>query len=302
MNITCLISVYAKANPAHLSEALESIYGQTRKPDEIVLIEDGPLTDELYERINAFDVDPLVVELTAEDDAESIQEALELAQRDARREGDAAAPKLIIGRFATNVLLGRALAAGVHLSSGPLIARMDADDISYSHRFATQLEYLESHEDVDVLGSAIEEFDEEGNVRIKRIPTGESLYAYAKYRCPVNHMTVMMRKEAVLAAGNYHHYPGLEDYELWSRALAKGVAFDNLEEPLVRARLGTNFYDRRGGADYGKRYMALRRQQRKDGLLSASEYLKARIATAIMVYSPAGLRRFIYTILRRERS
>lgn len=299
MGISCLISVYARADPAHFAEALGSIYAQTRLPEEIVLIEDGCLTPELDAAIAALDDAPIVIELDAADDAEAIaskRTAAIAAAPPTHHDG----PTLVIGCFAENVLLGRALAAGMHLCTEPYVARMDADDIAYPERFEVQAAYLEAHPSVDVLGSAIEEFDGASMTRIKRIPGGAALRAYAKYRCPVNHMTVMMRRDAVLSAGNYRHYPGLEDYELWSRALAAGLVFDNLQQPLVHARVDAAFYDRRGGADYGKRYMELRRQQRRDGLLSAPEYAKARLATAIMVYSPASLRKAIYRFLRRD--
>ena len=298
MDISCLISVYEKADPTQLREALASVYEQTLLPNEVVLIEDGPLTSELDAVIAGLSDDPLVIDLAIEDDEETIRAKLSHARSTSQAEQSK--PQLIIGRFAENVLLGRALAAGVHLCAGPYIARMDADDIAYPDRFEVQVKYLEEHPQVDVLGGAIEEFNDEGLRRIKSIPSGDALLSYAKYRCPVNHMTVMMKKDAVLTAGNYHHYPGLEDYELWSRALGAGIVFDNMARPLVHARIDTKFYDRRGGTDYGKRYMELRRQQRRDGLLSRSEYLKAKMATAVMVYAPSGLRKIIYKIIRRE--
>lgn len=296
MAVSCLISVYGKANPAHFRAALQSIYAQTVLPEEMVLIEDGPLTPELDAAIAELDDNPFVVELDPSDDGPTIHEKLRQARIG---RGSLKHPTLIIGRFAENVLLGRALAAGVHLCTGPYIARMDADDIAYPERFSIQSDFLDAHPDVDVLGAAIEEFNNEGLRRIKRIPSGDDLLEYAKYRCPVNHMTVMMRKDAVLKAGNYRHYPGLEDYELWSRALGCGVGFDNIPEPLVHARVDSNFYDRRGGADYGKRYMDLRRKQRRTGLLTGPEYFKAKVATAVMVYAPSGLRKVIYKIIRR---
>ena len=75
----------------------------------------------------------------------------------------------------------------------------------------------------------------------------EDILPYARYRNPLNHMTVMFRKQDVLNAGNYRHFPYLEDYDLWSRMLAKGCAFYNLPEILVKARTSEALYERRGG-------------------------------------------------------
>ncbi len=296
MGISVLISVYSGANPAHLRIALDSIVGQTLLPDEIVLMQDGPLTPEQEEVVAGYGESPCVVDLSVDEDAASIA-----SRRDrALAPGSPASPQLVIGRFAQNVQLGRALAAGVALCRNPYIARMDADDIAVPDRLAKELAFMEAHPDVSVLGGAIEEFDGDVTKGTKTIPGGDDLRSYAKFRCPVNHMTVMMRRADILAAGNYHHFPGLEDYELWSRVLAQGFVLDNIPDVLVRARCDSGFYDRRGGDDYGRRYLALRRMQREWGLLNPAEYLQACAATAAMVYAPRSLRKAFYKILRRR--
>ena len=128
MAISVLMSVYKKEKPDYLKLALESIYtGQTRKPDEIVLVEDGPLTEDLYQVIEDF---------------------------------KGQCPVLITFQFQENQQLGRALAKGVKLCNNELIARMDTDDIAISSRLAIQEEYMNTHPDIDVCGGWIEEFDD----------------------------------------------------------------------------------------------------------------------------------------------
>ncbi len=302
MGISVLISVYGGANAEHLGVALESIAAQTLPADEVVLMEDGPLGTAHRDVIDAYaDERTLVIALEPGDDRPSIEGKRAAAAASAGCGGDAgSAPRLVIGRFSENVQLGRALAAGVILCSCPLIARMDADDVALPERLATEAAFLREHPEVSVLGGAIEEFDGDVVKGTKTIPGGEALRAYAKFRCPVNHMTVMMRREAILGAGNYRHFPGLEDYELWSRVLAAGYVLDNVPDVLVRARCDSGFYDRRGGDDYGHRYLELRRMQREWGLLSRREHLKACAATAAMVYAPRSLRKLFYKILRRK--
>lgn len=275
---------------------------QTLPADEVVLIEDGPLSKAHRLVIDSFADDrTVVIPLSCDDDRAAVEEKRASAGVPQAPPLASECPsRLVIGRFPENVQLGRALAAGVVLCSNPLIARMDADDIALPERLAVEVAFLGDHPEVSVLGGAIEEFDGDVIKGTKTIPGGDALREYAKFRCPVNHMTVMMRREDILEAGNYRHFPGLEDYELWSRVLARGYVFDNIPEVLVRARCDSGFYDRRGGDDYGHRYLELRRMQRDSGLLGRGEYVKACAATMAMVYAPRSLRKVFYKILRRR--
>ena len=49
-----LMSLYIKEKPAYLTLAVDSMLNQTVKPDEIVIVEDGPLTDELYGVLDSY--------------------------------------------------------------------------------------------------------------------------------------------------------------------------------------------------------------------------------------------------------
>ena len=269
--ISVLLSVYEKENPIFFSEALDSIYtNQTRKPDEVVLVEDGPLTKELYDAIDAF---------------------------------EKRCPCLVVHRFEKNQQLGRALAKGVEICSGDLIARMDTDDVALENRLEEQEAYMLAHPEVDVCGGWIEEFDtnDETFRQIKKMPEHhEDIYQYAKYRNPVNHMTVMLRKDAVLAVGNYEHFPLLEDYKLWMKLLAHGSKFYNVPKVLVRMRSGNNVYSRRGGLEYTKRYMGLRKYQKSLGLLHGFEYPKVIVLTLGMTASGSFLRKIFYRKVLRK--
>lgn len=266
MGISVLMSVYEKEKPAYLQEALTSLEEQTKKPEEIVLVEDGPLPKEL----------------------EAVVQVFEKTEDSIRR-------KVI--RLPENILLGRALAEGMKACSEELVARMDSDDIAVPERFELQFEYMKNHPKTAVLGGLIEEFDTADPTcrRVKHMPIAwEELRSYSRYRNPVNHMTVMFRKSAVEAAGGYRHFPYLEDYDLWTRMLAGGERFANLDTVLVRARTEKSFYGRRGGFAYFQRYRKLRVQQRKLGLLSPGEYGKAVLLTAGMTLAPSSLRSLFY--------
>ena len=267
MGISVLMSVYKKENPKYFKIALDSIVNQTLKPDEIVLIKDGPLTAELEKVI------------------EEVQY-----------------PGLRTYQFEENVQLGRALKKGVELCEHEFIARMDTDDVSYPDRLQKQYDYMISHERVAALGGFMEEFcDDDSIIDVKTMPVGAAATrSYARFRNPLNHMTVMFRKEAILEAGNYRHYPFLEDYDLWSRVLAFGYQLDNLPEVLAKARVGKELYGRRGGFGYCKRYLQLRKEQRKLGVTNNLEYLIACAITVAMTILPSGARKQIYQKVLRK--
>lgn len=269
MGFSVLMSVYCKEKPEYLKQAFESLLSQTLLPDEVVLIKDGPLP-----------------------------EALEAVVADYKERF----ARMVVFAFEENVQLGRALAKGVDLCSQELIARMDTDDIALPERFAHQYEFMRQHPEVSVVGGWMEEFnDEETYQSVKRMPErNEEIRRYGRYRNPVNHMTVMMRKDDVLRAGNYQHFPNLEDYELWSRMLADGMVFYNLPEVLVRMRNNSDVYERRGGIAYARNYFALRREQRAIGRLTRGEYLVSLCLTFGITLQPGFLRKLIYRRLLRK--
>lgn len=270
MGFSVLMSVYEKEKPEYLKEALLSVVNQTMQPDEIVLIEDGRLTDDLYRVIEEI----------------RMQHPILKPYSSQQNEG-----------------LGLALAKGVTLCKNELVARMDTDDIASENRFEQQYTYMMEHKEVAALGGFMEEFSEEEKDyhKIKRMPLAMSdIRSYARYRNPLNHMTVMFRKSAVLAAGGYRHFPYMEDYDLWIRMLARGACFHNLDTVLVKARCNNDIYERRGGISYCKQYLKLRKQQYDLKLLNFFEYQVAKLLTVCMTVQPKGLRKAVYRkVLRR---
>ena len=128
MKFSVLMSVYHKEDPRFLKEAIDSVINQSVKPAEIVIMEDGPLTEGLYDVLDNF-----------------------------------AQNHNIIKRYPLkrNVGLGLALRRGVELCEYEWIARMDTDDISVPERFERQVSYIQAHPDVTLLGSNIEEYGED---------------------------------------------------------------------------------------------------------------------------------------------
>lgn len=270
MGISVLMSLYKQEKREYFDQAMESIVSQTLLPDEIVLIEDGPITEELEEAVVAW----------------------------SKR-----CPFFKVHRFKENVQLGRALHKGVELCSCDLIARMDTDDIAVPDRLEKQYAYMFTHPVLAVLGGHIEEFDDAQTYKKeKTMPhTFEEVRSYGRYRNPVNHMTVMFRKEAVVNAGNYKHYPFLEDYHLWVRMMARDERIENLPEVLVHMRTNGNVYKRRGGFEYFRRYCDLRKIEYKSHLLTKKEYMVALVLSASITLVPSWLRKLVYRVgLRRK--
>ena len=268
--ISVLMSVYKKENSVYFEKALNSVLNQTLTPDEIVIVQDGELTDELYDIIQRYK------------EKYSIIRTYE---------------------FKENVMLGRALEKGVILCEYEYIARMDTDDIAVKDRLENQYNYLKAHGDVSVLGGNIEEFnDDRSYIQVKKMPIGmKNIRRYGKYRNPINHMSVMFRRSAVLKSGNYRHFPYLEDYDLWIRMMANGMRFENLDKVLVYARTNDDIYKRRGGRAYYKQYKKLRLSEHRLGLTNGIEYVLSIVASFAMTMQPASFRRTIYRNLLRKK-
>lgn len=269
--ISVLMSLYKKEEPGWFRKALESITSaQERQPDEVVLVCDGPLTGELDKIISEYEIAGCVPLRTV--------------------------------RLPENQGLGIALREGLEACRGELVARMDTDDIAEAPRLRLQEEYMNSHEDVAACGGEIAEFIDEGDIiRVKHMPSSpEQVYKYGKKRNPINHMTVMFRKSAVLEAGSYQHFPLLEDYHLWSRMLAAGCRIANLDTVLVNARIGSSFAQRRGGKDYYNWYKKLRHLQMEWGYLNRTEYIISLALTFVMTRQSARSRERAYRILRSK--
>lgn len=178
------MSVYHGDHAGSFNEALNSIFAQTRLPDEVVLVVDGPVGN---------DINQVIKKNEAENDSFHVI-------RLEKNSGHAVARQ-----------------TGLEMATFEYIAIMDSDDIAVTDRFEKQMAYLQAHKDVDVLGGQIDEFiGETTNIvgsRIVPLTDGE-IKAYLKNRCPMNLVTVMLRKAAVQKVGGYIDWYCEEDYYL----------------------------------------------------------------------------------------
>lgn len=269
-----LMSVYAKETASNLRTSIESMFGQTVKPAEIVMIEDGPLTEELYSVLDEY--------------TEKYGERFRRVASE-RNEG-----------------LGNALRKGVVECRNELIARMDTDDVSRSDRCEKQLAVFTEYPDTAVVGGQISEFIEtpENVVGQRIVPCAhDEICNFLKKRDPFNHPSVMFRQSAVLAAGNYMELHFNEDYYLWARMYLKGSVFANLPDIVLDMRVGKDLYARRGGYRYFKCQKQMFRFLRKNKIISAFAYLKAiTIRFVVQVMMPNCVRQRMYKKYARKKS
>lgn len=264
-----LMSVYKREQGEYLKEALRSIFQQTVPPSEVVLVKDGPLTDELENVIADF-----------------------VKRYDT----------LKVIALSENRGLGNALNVGLDACTNDLVARMDSDDLSLSDRFETQLRAFETDPEVSVVGGWITEFEENPDqiITYRKVPESDSeLKNFFTSRNPLNHVTVMFRKKDVQEAGGYQHFHLFEDYWLWARMIKNGVKFHNVQKVLVNVRGGAAMAARRGGWKYVKSAVKFQWRIWKMGLISVGQLLKNIFIRFCVYMMPNELRSWIYKNILR---
>jgi len=178
--------------------------------------------------------------------------------------------------------------------------RMDADDICASSRFENQLYYMEKNPDVDVLGGAIEEFNEDsGETQIIRYPQKHSeILHFMGKRCPIAHMTVCFRRSFFSKVDRYPECTVKnEDYLLWIKSALAGAVFANLDCVLVHVRTNNSFFSRRSG--YKKAYDDMKWKLYATNKLKLPYwYYIYGIMTFILQISPTSIKKYAYKRLR----
>lgn len=201
--------------------------------------------------------------------------------------------------------LGKVLEEGLFICSNELVARMDADDIAISDRFEKQIAFMISNPDISVVGGQISEFvgSEDNIVGYRNVPIDSSeCRSYYQNRDPLNHMTVMFRKSAVIDVGNYQTWHLDEDTYLWGRLLKAGYKITNLPDILVNVRVGKDMYARRGGWEYFKSDTKILKWKLDNGLTTYGIYLYNYLVRFIVqVIMPNKVRGWFFrTILRNK--
>lgn len=245
--VSVIMSAYNE-NEVWLREAIESILNQTYKNIEYIIILDNPNNKELDTVIQ------------------------EYANKDSRI-------KYYVNE--KNIGLVRSLNKGLGYVTGEYIARMDADDISVSDRIEKQVEFLQSHSDIDFYGARCIDIDEDG-VEIYRdsvIPEDMKLIkSCLKHVDFINHPTWFFRKKCADKLGGYREISCAEDYDFLLRLISSGFKLANTNEFLVKYRIRKSGISKSNSLHqllYSKHVVKMYEDRLKYGVEKESiEYLK----------------------------
>ncbi len=222
MEFSILLSLYYKESPLALDQCFLSIWQeQSIHPNEIILVLDGPISEELSQCVTKW--------------------------------------QQIIGKplkvipLSQNVGLGKALNKGLAHCSNEWVFRMDTDDICKPDRFEKQIQFIKENPEVVLFSGQILEFNENPSDAdtLKYVPTEHTdIVKFAQKRSPFNHMTVAYKKSVIDAVGGYQHHLFMEDYNLWLRVIGAGYRVGNHSDILLYARVGNGMHARRKGLEY----------------------------------------------------
>ncbi|MBR4057395.1 MAG: glycosyltransferase [Oscillospiraceae bacterium] len=267
-----LMSVYPGEKPAYFEQSLESMIKQTVVTDDFVVVCDGPLTPEL--------------------DA-----VLERYQQQY--------PGIFhIVRMESNMGIGSAANVGLQHCKNDLVAKMDTDDIAVPTRCEAQLKRFAECPELTVLGGYIEEFDEDPAcpTSVRSVPlSNENIRKFARRRQPFNNMTVMYRREAVMQVGAYRNLRRAEDFDLYIRLLHAGYYCENMDQVLVRARVNSAAFARRGSVATLKGCVQSRWNSYKLGYASFLDVCVCVCGGIVMLLSNPAICKFIYKLFLRDK-
>lgn len=266
-----LMSLYIKEKPEYLRLAIDSMLNQTVKPDEIVIVEDGPLTESLYAVLDEYKTKYPQIVRTIKNEK--------------------------------NLGLGLALNVGLKECKNELVARMDTDDISKPDRCEKQLKVFAEDMSLSIVGAYVDEFtdDPEKIVSTRAVPvTNDEIYQFAKKRSAFNHPAVMYRKSRVLNFGGYADLRRNQDVDLFGRMLFGGCKAQNVPESLLLFRSNNDLAKRRKSWENTKSYIDTIGNFRKMGYSSFKDYAIVAIAQTGVFMMPAFLQHLVYKLFLRK--
>lgn len=266
-----LMSLYHKEDLGYFDMAMKSIWEQqTLRPSQIVLVLDGPLTDDLDTSVKNW--------------SHVLGDTLTLVP------------------LKDNVGLGWALNEGLRHCKHSIIARMDTDDISMHDRFKHQMTFLKDNPDIDVVGTFISEMNEEGHTTRSEVHyplEHNKLRQMFVKRDPLPHVTVMFRTSFFEKAGPYTGELHMaEDTLLWYRGFTSNCKFANIPMIGVSVRQSASFYDRRGDLTKSVQLLMFRLKKINIDLGYGLKGNVYALAYFLLSMSPSSVKKLMYKYLR----
>jgi glycosyltransferase involved in cell wall biosynthesis len=214
-NFSLIISIYKNIKFHEIKRALSSLAKQKSKPRQIVLVFDGFYPEHLKRYVlNFFNF-----------------------YKDKN--------ELDIINNSTNKGISYSYNLALKKSKYNLIAIQDADDESTPDRFKLQLAYFKNKKKLSVLGGSVLENYYNQKI-LKRMPlTYQLIKKYIFLKNPINHPTVMLRRNNLLNSGLYLECKRMEDYYLWINLISRGLLIENIPDILVKSYINQDFMKRR---------------------------------------------------------
>ena len=276
MQFSLIMSVYKNDNPSFFRIALDSVSThQSLKPSQIVVVEDGPVSEEFDSIFNEISFNNPEIDFL-------------LIKQD------------------KNLGLATALNNAISHCKYEWIARMDSDDVSVPDRFEKQFIFIKNNPSISIVGGSISEFQNTiGDIKSIRISPQNhcDIKKMMKKRNPMNHMCICYRKEAIVKSGYYSEDFGkLEDYKLWVDMIGHGYIFANVPEVLCYVRIGNGFIARRANKREIFDWDNLQSYLLKNQLINRFEALRNKIYIRLFIYAPSWIKKLAYkTFLRRKK-
>ncbi|MBQ8620803.1 MAG: glycosyltransferase [Oscillospiraceae bacterium] len=266
------MTTYDGEDPDFLDAALDSVLvRQTVKPTQLVLVLDGPINDRLQSVVSRY-------------------EALY---------GDIVA----VVRCAQNRGPGPASAEGMKYIRHDLVARMDSDDICVENRFERELAVMGENPGLSVVSGWISEFatDPMCDTSIRVVPeTHEQIIRMFPKRMPMNNVAAMIRREAIEQAGGYGRDTVNEDYSLYARIWVNGGKFYNIQDVLVKVRVGNGMTARRGDLRIFRDWCKDQRYLRQHGKQSWLSSWLSCLRCLVFVLLPSDIKSLVYKFFLRK--
>ncbi len=258
-DVTVVMSCYNVARWA--GAAIESILRQTCRDFEFIIVDDGS-ADNTLAVIKGF------------------------ADRDARIR--------IVAKPHTGVSDSRNI--GIAHARGRWIAILDADDEACPERLEKQVDYMQKHPEVDILGAGVELICSDADAHYTAVPPEEhdQIVKNVFKKTFFFHSTVMMKKTFLEEVGGYDRTcRRCQDLELWIRGIRRGYTYHNLQEVLGKYR--TNDYRQTwktiGYYFIASVYISLRHKYFIKGLTASLIELVKNVLVRFRLYRPASIRR-----------
>ncbi|MDU6115960.1 MAG: glycosyltransferase [Paeniclostridium sordellii] len=273
MKYSVLMTVYKNDNPNFLEKSIMSMINQSVQPDELVLVKDGPITNDLQIVIDNID--------------EKFPNIIKQVQ------------------LKKNVGLGCALNEGLKICKNNIVARMDADDISLKNRCELQLIEFINNSDLDIVGSYVDEFieNEKNIICTRKVPlSNDEIYKFAKQRDPFNHPAVMYKKSTVLKCGGYSDLRKNQDTDLWIKMIMNNCNAKNIDKSLLLFRFDERTYERRKNWVNTKLLIKIRYKAYKNGFGSIKDLLNVAIIQSLVYVMPIQFQKWIYSKFLRSKT